>query len=132
MIWLLLSKEQMLLFSHQHNRVITEYKEKKMGNYEREEISATNIPPKIPKLQLSSTVKFKKARQELSKLIGLPVATEIDKKLLFGMFDRPPQALNRQNKEIMNLSVNSTFTDAKVQSLTKHDRSKNYLTGNFR
>ena len=74
--------------------MVTEYKDKKdiESKYDenlKEEILGSKIPPKVPKLEFSSTIKFKKARQDFSKLLGLPVTTEIDKKLLFGIFDRP-------------------------------------------
>ena len=85
----------MLLFSHQHNRVVTEYKGKQSAasKYDldlKEEISDSNIPPNVPELQLSSTVKIKQAKKDFINLLGHPVASEIDKKLLFGIFERPP------------------------------------------
>ena len=94
LIWLLLSQEQTLLFLHNHNRVVTEYADKEKSKYSTKKGTANDFQtqkllPEVSEVMLTSMLKPKKAQKAFSKLIGHPVNNEIDKKLLFGIFDWP-------------------------------------------
>ena len=108
LIWLLLSKEQLLLFWHHNDRAVTEYADKgksKSPAYNTNNpsnILSKQVPDKVQKLKLASTKKHKKVEFEFQKLTGLPMNTEIDKKLLFGIFDIPSK---KKHKEVEHMLI---------------------------
>ena len=93
LIWLLLNKEQRLLFEHQNNRTESIPKsEKKKKSKSKEAASSDSdklLSDKVPKLKLACNVPSKEAQKVFDKLLGYQWNTDIDRKLLNGIFDNP-------------------------------------------
>ena len=83
----------MILFNHHHDRAVTEYadKERSKSSDNPASIQSKFVPGKVQKLMLASTKRPKQVENEFKKLIGQPMNSDIDKKLLFGIFDIPPE-----------------------------------------
>ena len=98
LIWLLLSKEQRILFNHHRERSITQFKWRKdQSSSDSSDTAAEEASDsqKVPSLGLANSVPSKRA---FSKLLGFSVKSEIDKKLLLGIFDTPKPLSNVSSK----------------------------------
>ena len=83
LIWLLLSKEQLVLFQHHHKRAI---KQKAPCSTSSESEEPENPLKKMPKLKLGSKKGPKHAEKKLAELLGYPALSNLDQKLLLGVF----------------------------------------------
>ena len=81
------TEEQKLIFQSLHNRSVTDQNEK----------------CKLPKFSLKETTTKSddKKKEELKRLFGYPVKTELDRKLILGVFDTPKK---QKKKEISALA----------------------------
>ena len=120
LIWLMLTKEQRLLFWNHSGRVVTTKKHSPTTSSDFE------LSDDVPKLKLGSMLKPKKASKALQQLNGYSILSEIDKKLLLGVFEKTAEDKHRSTRIEPNRVEPSMVNSSQVNLDLRNDRMLNY------
>ena len=119
LIWLLLNKEQMLLFWHHKARAVDVPNEESEKNTlkSEDESSSSEIKHEIPKLDsLASMTKSQDIEKVFGSLIGYQVTSQLDQKLIQGVMKDPsknkrklhkPKIILKKRENSINHSTNN-------------------------
>ena len=121
LIWLLLNKEQMLLFWHHKARAVdapNEYNEKSTSKSE-DESSSSEIKQEIPKLDsLASMTKSQDIEKVFGNLIGYQVTSQLDQKLIQGVIKDPSQNKHKLLKSKINIQNHENLIYRSTNNIT--------------
>ena len=92
LLWLMLNKQQLIMFQSNHSHALKlSKKDQSSDDSDSSCTTADRYHHKLPTLEPLGLQSKKKTRKAIQSLNGYQVGSELDQKLLMGMFDQPRQ-----------------------------------------